>query len=109
MAAYWEIAALSAYDMFSKYLIINLVFPHLGFWSGGLRLFLIIAYLYLSCKIRLGLDKGVQRSLKSVDDGDDNGRTLGACLSCKRKCELLGQMSKNICEVTVYQEAFRPA
>ena len=32
---FWEIAAHSAYDMFPKYkyLIIDLVFPHLGFWS----------------------------------------------------------------------------
>ena len=32
MAAYWETAAHSAYDMFSlyKYLIINLDFSHLG-------------------------------------------------------------------------------
>ena len=31
------IAAHSAYDMFSKYkcLIVNLVFSHLGFWSGN--------------------------------------------------------------------------
>ena len=35
MAAYWEIAALSAYDMFAKYkyLIVNLVFPPL--WCGN--------------------------------------------------------------------------
>ena len=34
------IAAYSAYDMFSwyKYLIVNLVFSHLGFWSGNLFL-----------------------------------------------------------------------
>ena len=40
MATYWEIAAHSAYDMFSryKYLIVNLVFYHLGFWSGNLFL-----------------------------------------------------------------------
>ena len=33
-------AAHSAYDMFSwyKYLIVNLVFSHLGFWSGNLFL-----------------------------------------------------------------------
>ena len=43
-------AAHSSYDMFSwyKYLIANLVFSHLGFWSGNL--FLIapfpVAYLY---------------------------------------------------------------
>ena len=38
VATYWEIAAHSAYDMFSwyKYLIVNLVFSHLGFWSGNL-------------------------------------------------------------------------
>ena len=40
MATYWEMAAHSAYDMFSwyKYLIVNLVFSHLGFWSGNLFL-----------------------------------------------------------------------
>ena len=40
MATYWEKAAHSAYDMFSwyKYLIVNLVFTHLGFWSGNLFL-----------------------------------------------------------------------
>ena len=44
MATYWEKAANSAYDMFSwyKYLIVNLVFSHLGFWSGNL--FLIMPY-----------------------------------------------------------------
>ena len=37
MADYWEIAAHSVYDMFSKfkYQIVNLVFSHLGFWSGN--------------------------------------------------------------------------
>ena len=35
-----KIAAHSAYDMFSlyMYLIVNLVFSHLGFWSGNLFL-----------------------------------------------------------------------
>ena len=35
-----NIAAHSAYDMFLwyKYLIVNLVFSHLGFWSGNLFL-----------------------------------------------------------------------
>ena len=52
MFPYWEIAAHSAYDMFSKYkkLIVNLVFPTSVFGVGisfWLRLFLIIAYLYL--------------------------------------------------------------
>ena len=47
-----KIAAHSAYDMFSwyKYLIVSLVFSHLGFWSGSLFLiapfFLVFAYLY---------------------------------------------------------------
>ena len=37
MAAYWEIAAHSAYDMFSKYkyLIVSLGFSRFGFWSGN--------------------------------------------------------------------------
>ena len=36
VAAYWEIAAHSAYDMFSmyKYLIVNFVFPTLVFGVG---------------------------------------------------------------------------
>ena len=40
MATYWEIAAHLAYDMFSwyRYLLVNLVFSHLGFWSGNLFL-----------------------------------------------------------------------
>ena len=39
-----KIAAYSAYDMFSwhKYLIVNLVFSHLGFWRGNL--FLIVPF-----------------------------------------------------------------
>ena len=47
-----KIAAHSAYEMFSwyKYLIVSLVFSHLGFWSGNLFLiapFPDFAYLYL--------------------------------------------------------------
>ena len=40
MATYWEIAAHSAYEMFSwyKYLIVGFVFSRLGFWSGNLFL-----------------------------------------------------------------------
>ena len=40
MATIGKIAAHSAYDMFSWYwyLIVNLVFSHLGFWSGNLFL-----------------------------------------------------------------------
>ena len=57
MAAYWEIAAHSAYDMFSKYkyLIANLVFPprflEREFLSDcAFSFFRIIAYLYfLTC------------------------------------------------------------
>ena len=37
MAAYLEIAAHSAYNIFSLFrcLIVNLVFSHFGFWSGN--------------------------------------------------------------------------
>ena len=47
MAIYWEIAAHSAYEMFSlyQYLIVGLVFSHFGFWSGNL--FLIAPFPYL--------------------------------------------------------------
>ena len=42
MAAYWEIADHPAYDMFSKYkyLIVNLVFSHVGF---GIESFFLVA------------------------------------------------------------------
>ena len=55
LAAYWEIAAHSAYDMFFKYkyIVLNcLVFSPPRFFGVGvsfrLRLFLIIACFYLS-------------------------------------------------------------
>ena len=50
MATYWEIAAYSAYDMFSwyKYLIVNLGFSNLGFWIENLFLS-VFAYLYYFC------------------------------------------------------------
>ena len=40
MATYWENSCSFGYDVFSwyKYLIVNLVFSHLGFWSGDLFL-----------------------------------------------------------------------
>ena len=49
-----KIAAHSAYEMFSwyKYLIVSLVFSHLGFWSGSLFLiapFPDLCLLVLSC------------------------------------------------------------
>ena len=52
-----KIAAHSAYEMFSwyKYLIVSLVFSHLGFWSGSLFLIapfpdlclLVLLFIYL--------------------------------------------------------------
>ena len=44
MAAYWEIAARSAYNVFSKYkyLIVNLGLSHFGFWTGNY--FLIVPF-----------------------------------------------------------------
>ena len=49
MATYWQNSCSSAYDMFSwyKYLIVNLVFPYLGFWSGNLFLIAPFPDLYL--------------------------------------------------------------
>ena len=48
MAAYWKIAVNSAYNIFAqyKYLIVNLVFSHFGFWSGN---FFLIAPLPDHC------------------------------------------------------------
>ena len=61
MAAYWGIAAHSAYDMFSRYkylpVSVILVFSHPSVYGVGvsfwLRHFLIIAYLYLFKDSRL--------------------------------------------------------
>ena len=72
MAAYWEIAAHSAYDMFSKYkyLIVNLVFSHLGFWSGNFFLIepfpdhcLLVLFYFLYCNIA-----NVGKTLKSMTE-----------------------------------------
>ena len=45
MAVYWEIAVAAhlAYDMFSlyKYMILNLVFAHLDFWSWNFLLIVL--------------------------------------------------------------------
>ena len=40
MATYWENSCPFGFNVFSwyKYLIVNLVFSHLGFWSGNLFL-----------------------------------------------------------------------
>ena len=40
MPTYWEIAAHSAYDMLTwyKFMIVNVVFSHLGVWRGNLYL-----------------------------------------------------------------------
>ena len=40
MATYWENSCSFGLRVFAwyKYLIVNLVFPHLGFWSGNLFL-----------------------------------------------------------------------
>ena len=54
-----KIAAYSAYDMYSwyKYLIVNLVYSHLGFWSGNLFLIapfpdpcLLVLFYYIPTK-----------------------------------------------------------
>ena len=54
--------------MFSwyKYLIVDLVFSHLGFWSGNLFLiapFLIFAYLYLFTKYLALIDQAVSEEM----------------------------------------------
>ena len=62
MATYWEIAAHSAYEMFSwyKYLIVSLVFSHLGFWSGSLFLIapfpdlcLLVLFILMSNNVKM--------------------------------------------------------
>ena len=52
MAAYLEIAAHPAYEMFTyyEYIIVNLVCSHLGFWIGNfflIALFLLFAFFNL--------------------------------------------------------------
>ena len=70
----WKIAAHSAYEMFSwyKYLIVSLVFSHLGFWSGNLFLIAPFPDLCLlvpsdeSCKISENLWLHVAKSKGSL-------------------------------------------
>ena len=59
MATHWEIAAHSAYDMFSlyKYLIVSLVFSQLGFWIGNLFLIAPFPDLCLLVPFYLSLNK----------------------------------------------------
>ena len=59
MATYWKIAAHLAYDMFSwyKYLIVSLVFSHLGFWNG---------------KVQVGKDQE-----KAQSEKDSHSKNLG--------------------------------
>ena len=66
MATYWELAAHSAYEMFSwyKYLIVSLVFSHLGFWSGNLfliapfsDLWVLVPFYYVMRKVLYMLDQ----------------------------------------------------
>ena len=54
-----KIAAHSAYEMFSwyKYLIVSLVFSHLGFWSGSL--FLIVHFPDLCLLVLFWWDMGI--------------------------------------------------
>ena len=72
MATYWEKTAHSAYDMFSwyKYLCVNLVFCHLGFWSENL--FLIAPFPRL-CLLMFGKtflhDQSCRQGLAGFDVG----------------------------------------
>ena len=68
-----KIAAHSAYEMFSwyKYLIVSLVFSHLGFWSGSL--FLIAPFPDLCLLVLFSI---TVEALEQTGDG-------GNCLSRK--------------------------
>ena len=56
-----KIAAHSAYDMLSwyKYLIVNLVFSHLGFWSGNLFLIAPFPDRCLLVPLKITTERGI--------------------------------------------------
>ena len=64
-----KIAAHSAYEMFLwyKYLIVSLVFPHLGFWSGNLSLIAPFPDLCLLEPRMFSLKVNTNRSLFWID------------------------------------------
>ena len=68
--SFGKIAAHSAYEMFSwyKYLIVSLVFSHLGFWSGNL--FLIAPFPDLCLLVPFNWLRALVR----------------ACVACVRAC-----------------------
>ena len=83
MAACYEIAAHSAYDMFAKYkYLVNLVFVHLEFWSGY---FLLIApfpdtFTFLQLydpiwkKVQVGKDQEKAQSEKDSHSKNQGGK-----------------------------------
>ena len=84
MATYWEISCSFGlrYVSWYKYLIVSLVFSHLGFWSGNL--FLIAPFPDL-CLL-------VPFDTLIVEDNNDNDDAR-TCLSFKFICEPSTQVS----------------
>ena len=84
MATYWEISCSFGlrYVSWYKYLIVSLVFSHLGFWSGNL--FLIAPFPDL-CLL-------VPFDTLIVEDNNDNDDSR-TCLSFKFICEPSTQVS----------------
>ena len=103
MATYWENSCSFGlrYVSWYKYLIVSLVFSHLGFWSGNLFLIAPFPDLCLlvpfHVKFSFGWPSGFRgRTLKMVDDGrrtTDDIRTPGACLCYKLTYEPSAQVS----------------
>ena len=74
MAASWEIAAHSAYDIFSlyKYLIVNVAIFHLGFWRGNFFLIVPFPDHYLRL-IKYIINMLLPRLYLSTEIGKHNG------------------------------------
>ena len=103
-----KIAAHSAYDMFSwyKYLIVNLVFSHLGFWSGNLFLIapfpdrcllvpfyplsIFISTLVIILMTRKGTKETKKLNINSDSESHDTRRTTNIIpiLLCLKKYNL---------------------
>ena len=94
-----------------KYLIVNLVFSHLGFWSGNLFsdcALLIVAYIYVNEKFHVAL-LGCWLIVSFVDHGhfllDDRHRQFDSSPICKNFQKSVGGSSFKQWEISVCSES----
>ena len=100
-----KIAAHSAYEMFSwyKYLIVSLVFSHLGFWSGSLFLiapFLDLCLLVPSKKVKVDIAQEMSELEKKSNSKTGIGEKLSGIYTKKTYRKPIAQRSLSYPNVT---------